>query len=105
MWYDYKCDSCQEMLEVDHGMNESPKIICPVCNNIMFKVVTGGSGVIFKSNKSRVSFGNTRSNWDWARKRPDPSEGHNLSKNDKEAREDKVLGGYVDRLKNNKPAV
>ena len=30
--YDYQCDKCEGIWEVEHGMNEVPKLQCPECN-------------------------------------------------------------------------
>lgn len=48
MYYTYICH-CGEEQEVNHGMNESPKIIC-MCGNLMRIKITMGGGVIFKGD-------------------------------------------------------
>lgn len=29
--YDYRCPTCHHVFEVEHGMNEKPKVLCPKC--------------------------------------------------------------------------
>jgi putative FmdB family regulatory protein len=31
--YDYQCDKCEAIWEVEHGMNETPKLKCPECDS------------------------------------------------------------------------
>jgi len=47
--YDYKCIDCNNVQEEMHGMNDSPTIKCKKCSSENTKkLVTGGTGVIFK---------------------------------------------------------
>lgn len=39
MIYLYECPKCEEQLEVQHGMNESPAIICMQCDIGMDKII------------------------------------------------------------------
>jgi len=47
MIYDYQCE-CGNTQEEIHGMNENPIINCNKCSKTMQRVITGGTGVIFK---------------------------------------------------------
>lgn len=33
MRYDYQCQTCNEIFEVQHGMNETPAVACPMCDS------------------------------------------------------------------------
>jgi len=48
MIYEYYCE-CGETKEVDHGMLESPKVLCK-CKKQMKKVITGGTGFVLKGD-------------------------------------------------------
>ena len=48
MYYDYRCEKCDDIIEVEHSMKESPEIVCKKCKSIMKRVITGGTGVIYK---------------------------------------------------------
>ena len=47
--YDYKCENCEESLEVFQRITEDPLIVCPKCGlSTLVRVVTGGAGVLYK---------------------------------------------------------
>lgn len=49
MTYEYECCDCGSTQEELHGMNESPEIICCSCKSKnMKRIISGGTGVIFK---------------------------------------------------------
>lgn len=50
MRYDYRCESCEAVVEVWHGMTEDPDVVCNVCGGCMKRVISGGVGVIFKGS-------------------------------------------------------
>lgn len=35
--YDYKCKNCEEVIEINHSINETPEVLCPFCKTPMFK--------------------------------------------------------------------
>lgn len=47
MIYEYEC-TCGNVQEEIHGMNESPEILCVECQDVMKRLITGGTGIIFK---------------------------------------------------------
>lgn len=47
--YDYRCSSCGNVFEVEHGMTEHPEVTCPACGAVCAKVFTP-SGIEFKGN-------------------------------------------------------
>jgi putative FmdB family regulatory protein len=49
--YDYQCDTCGHDLEVFQSMKDAPLTMCPECNNATLRrVITGGTGIIFKGS-------------------------------------------------------
>ncbi len=49
--YDYECQKCGEVFEFFHGMKDSPKEVCPSCNqNSLKKLIGAGAGLIFKGS-------------------------------------------------------
>ncbi len=99
--YIYKCEECEIEIETDHGMTESPVFNCPNCDSEspMFKVITGGTGVIFKGKTGVRTSGNKDDSWDWGKPRPKASEGHKLSKDERMHIEASHIKKYMDRAK------
>ncbi|KPK46086.1 MAG: hypothetical protein AMK74_01415 [Nitrospira bacterium SM23_35] len=48
--YEYKCETCEYVFEVNHAMNENPAVFCPECNANAMKIITGGTGFIMKGS-------------------------------------------------------
>lgn len=48
--YDYNCTKCGKEFEIFHGMMESPEITCPECNGNAKKIISGGTGIIFRGS-------------------------------------------------------
>ena len=99
--YIYKCESCEIEIETDHGMTESPAIQCPNCDTEvpMFKVITGGTGAIFKGKTGVRTTGNREDSWDWGKPRPKASDGHKMTKEERMHIETKHIKKYMDRAK------
>ena len=47
--YDYKCESCETVFEVEHPMGERPEVSCPACGGKASQVF-GASGIMFKGS-------------------------------------------------------
>ena len=47
--YDYRCTSCGNVFEVEHGMTERPKVLCPTCGGSADKVFSA-SGIKFEGS-------------------------------------------------------
>lgn len=47
--YDYRCPSCDTVLEVEHGMREHPEVSCPHCGAPMARVLNT-SGIVLKGS-------------------------------------------------------
>lgn len=48
--YDYKCLDCGTVIEVEHGADETPELICDNCGSTKFKKLIGNVGVILKGD-------------------------------------------------------
>jgi putative FmdB family regulatory protein len=64
--YDYKCESCKDIFEFFQNMSDKPLIKCPKCNNNVRRLVSGGSGLIFKGSGFYLT--------DYAKKKPNEKE-------------------------------
>lgn len=47
--YDYRCTSCGNVFEVEHGMMERPEVSCPACGSAADKVFNA-SGIKFEGS-------------------------------------------------------
>ena len=103
--YEYKCRECAEYIDVEHGMSENPVVLCPECQASMHKVVTGGTGVIFKGTASKAKTklraeGERGPGWDWSRPKPNPAKGgHQLTAQERREIEDKTVRRNIDNWK------
>ena len=48
--YDYKCESCDNTFEYFQNMSDKPLSKCLDCNGKVRRLVSGGSGLIFKGS-------------------------------------------------------
>ena len=64
--YDYKCESCKDIFEFFQNMSDKPLTKCPKCNNKVRRLVSGGSGLIFKGSGFYLT--------DYAKKKPNEKE-------------------------------
>ena len=49
--YDYICNDCKKMYEYFQSMSDAPIKECPECkNNSLRRVISGGTGLIFKGS-------------------------------------------------------
>ena len=48
--YDYECTKCGHTFEVFHAVNSSPRKRCPRCEGKIKKLISAGSGLIFKGS-------------------------------------------------------
>jgi len=46
--YEYRCTKCGHQFERDQGIKEKPLKRCPKCAGKIRRVITGGSGFVFK---------------------------------------------------------
>ena len=48
--YDYECSKCGNKFEKFHGMTENPAAKCPKCGGKSARLISSGSGIIFKGS-------------------------------------------------------
>lgn len=48
--YIYRCKNCGETLERFQSIVDPPLTVCPFCSGELERVITGGSGLIFKGS-------------------------------------------------------
>ena len=48
--YDYRCESCNNTFEFFQNMSDEPLNKCPDCNRKVRRLVSGGTGLIFKGS-------------------------------------------------------
>ena len=48
--YDYECLDCQERFEIFQSITEEPIKKCINCNGNIKRIISGGSGLIFKGS-------------------------------------------------------
>jgi putative FmdB family regulatory protein len=48
--YDYQCKNCGHHFEEFQSVTEDPLTICPQCSGSLQRLITGGSGLIFKGS-------------------------------------------------------
>ena len=48
--YDYFCEKCDKTYEFFQSMSDAPIQKCSVCNNKIRRLVSGGTGLIFKGS-------------------------------------------------------
>ena len=48
--YDYICDKCQKTFEFFQSMSDDPIKNCPECKNDIRRLVSGGTGLIFRGS-------------------------------------------------------
>lgn len=48
--YEYECTSCGHVFEAFQSISEEPIRACPECGNTVRRLISGGTGVIFKGS-------------------------------------------------------
>ena len=48
--YEYQCDACGQTFEYFQSMSEAPKAVCESCGGKLSKLMSAGSGLIFKGS-------------------------------------------------------
>ena len=48
--YDYECGKCGKRFEKFHKMSDKPVAVCPKCGGKAERLISAGSGVIFKGS-------------------------------------------------------
>ena len=79
--YDYFCEKCQNTFEYFQSMSDSALEKCPKCNNKVRRLISGGSGLIFKGSGFYLT--------DYAQKKENKPTPENKKKTDKKKPKDK----------------
>jgi len=53
--YEYECKTCGYYYEKNQTMSENPDTQCPQCGGLVKRLISGGTGVIFKGSGSYVT--------------------------------------------------
>ena len=48
--YDYICSDCNYKFERFQSMSDEPIRICPICGGVVRRIISGGTGLIFKGS-------------------------------------------------------
>ncbi len=48
--YEYKCEKCGNIFEVFQKITDDPVKTCPECGGKVYRLISGGVGIIFKGN-------------------------------------------------------
>ena len=48
--YEYKCKSCGKIFDVFQKITDDPIKTCPYCGGEVYRLISGGTGIIFKGN-------------------------------------------------------
>ena len=46
--YEYECEKCKERFDMFQKMSDEPVTACPKCGGPVYRLLGGGSGIIFK---------------------------------------------------------
>tara|TARA_B100001123_G_scaffold413718_1_gene512354 strand:+ start:205 stop:429 length:225 start_codon:yes stop_codon:yes gene_type:complete len=58
--YNYKCEICDNIYSIFQGINDKPLINCSMCSGKIYRIITGGTGMIFKgSGFYKTDYSNT----------------------------------------------
>ena len=79
--YDYFCKKCQNTFEYFQSMSDSALEKCPKCNSKVRRLISGGSGLIFKGSGFYLT--------DYAQKKEDKPTSKNKKKTDKKKPKEK----------------
>ena len=79
--YDYFCKKCQNTFEYFQSMSDSALEKCPKCNNKLRRLISGGSGLIFKGSGFYLT--------DYAQKKENKPTSKNEKKTDKKKPKEK----------------
>ncbi len=48
--YVYECTKCRRKFEIEQKISDEPRKRCPSCRGKVFRVISGGGGVILRGN-------------------------------------------------------
>jgi len=80
--YEYKCTKCRHLFEAFQKMSDSPIESCPKCKGKVDRIISGGTGLIFKGSGFYIT--------DYKKKGEKKESGVGESKKDSKAKPDSV---------------
>ena len=60
--YDYICSDCGYKFERFQSMSDEPIRVCPKCGGIVHRIISGGTGLIFKGSGYYITDYKNKSN-------------------------------------------
>jgi len=60
--YDYVCTDCNYKFERFHSMSDEPIRVCPNCGGVVHRLISGGTGLIFKGSGYYITDYKNKSN-------------------------------------------
>ena len=48
--YDYICTECNNKFERFQSMSDEPIRVCPICGGVVYRIISGATGLIFKGS-------------------------------------------------------
>ncbi len=48
--YDYRCETCGHTFEAFQKISDNPLEVCPSCGRKVKRLISGGSGIVFKGS-------------------------------------------------------
>ena len=82
MKYIYACDGCDTEVNIEHSWKDEDPRYCEGCGEKMYRPIKSVS-FILKGNSGARTHESQPNGWDWGSKRPNPSEGHKLSEEER----------------------
>ena len=49
-YYDYECTKCRRKFEIEQKISDKPRQRCPYCKGKVYRLISGGGGVILKGS-------------------------------------------------------
>jgi len=59
--YEYACDNCEEQFEIFQSIKDAPATVCEKCGGHLTKLLSAGSGLIFKGSGFYITDYKTKS--------------------------------------------
>ena len=60
--YDYVCTDCNYKFERFQSMSDEPIRVCPSCGGVVHRIISGGTGLIFKGSGYYITDYKNKSN-------------------------------------------
>jgi len=87
--YEYKCKNCGKIFEVFQSITDDPIKTCPDCGGEVYRLISGGIGIIFKGNGFYVTDNKTNSSYNGKSKQKETANSSNTKNDNKKSVKDK----------------